>query len=168
MMTPKPSIRVRPTTPADIAGLTKLINEIIAIGGTTAHEEPYTPGTLEHAVLTGDRLICSHTAVSKQHATVAGYQTLKRHPELPPDWGDIATFAKVTPRIPGVGTALFAATKAMAHARGLAAINATIRADNLGGLAYYAKMGFEQYAIAKAVPLNDGTPVDRISKRLVL
>jgi hypothetical protein len=44
-------------------------------------------------------------------------------------------------------------------------INATIRADNTGGLAYYAKMGFETYGITKDVPLLDGTPVDRINKR---
>ncbi|MBP1887174.1 ribosomal protein S18 acetylase RimI-like enzyme [Ensifer mexicanus] len=68
----------------------------------------------------------------------------------------------------GAGTALFAAAKAHAREAGLEAINATIRADNAGGLAYYAKMGFIDYKVEKAVPLKDGQPVDRISKRYLL
>jgi len=65
----------------------------------------------------------------------------------------------------GVGTALFAATVVRAREVGLTAINATIRADNKGGLAFYTKMGFETYGIARGVPLRDGTPIDRVSKR---
>ncbi|WP_420810234.1 GNAT family N-acetyltransferase [Ensifer aridi] len=71
-------------------------------------------------------------------------------------------------KVPGAGTALFAATKAYARDAGFLAINATIRADNIGGLAYYSKMGFVDYKVDKAVPLKDGRPVDRISKRYLL
>ena len=46
---------------------------------------------------------------------------------------------------------------------GLAAINATIRADNYAGIPYYEKLGFETYAVAEGLPLGDGTPVDRAS-----
>jgi ribosomal protein S18 acetylase RimI-like enzyme len=46
------------------------------------------------------------------------------------------------PKLSGVGTALFAATKAKARQLGLAAIDAAIRPDNRGGLAIYEKMGF--------------------------
>lgn len=31
---------IRPATPADTAAMTALLNEIITIGGTTAHEHP--------------------------------------------------------------------------------------------------------------------------------
>lgn len=55
-----------------------------------------------------------------------------------------------------------------AQAAGLTAINATIRADNVGGLAYYTRMGFQPHAVQKGVPLADGTPADRVSKRLAL
>ena len=40
-----------------------------------------------------------------------------------------------------------------------------IRDSNESGLAYYSKIGFIDYSVNKAVPLNDGTPVDRISKK---
>ena len=68
----------------------------------------------------------------------------------------------------GVGSALFRATRERALALGLTAINATIRADNAGGLAFYSRQGFRDHSVAKAVPLSDGTPVDRISKRYSL
>ena len=42
--------------------------------------------------------------------------------------------------------ALFAATVAWARAHGVTAMNATIRADNVVGLGYYAKRGFVDYA----------------------
>ena len=63
---------------------------------------------------------------------------------------------------------MFAATRARARELGLAAINATIRADNSGGLAFYSKMGLKDYAVDRAEPLADGTPVDRIHKRYLL
>lgn len=162
------AIHIRPTEPADVPHLTALINRIIAIGGTTAYEDAFSEAELAAKLLKDDRLVCCHTAFDPTDGAPAGYQVLKTHPELAAGWGDIATFARAEPKLPGVGTALFAATSAFARQRGIVTINATIRADNKGGLAYYSKMGFEDYAVTEAVPLNDGTPVDRISKRLTL
>jgi len=68
-------------------------------------------------------------------------------------------------KIRGVGSALFPVTRVAAEELGLKFINATIRADNVSGLAYYAKMGFETYDRLVQIPLLDGTPVDRIKKR---
>ena len=51
---------------------------------------------------------------------------------------------------------------------GLSSISATIRADNGMGLGYYDKMGFRDYSVAYGVPLRDGRPVDRITKRFDL
>jgi RimJ/RimL family protein N-acetyltransferase len=67
-----------------------------------------------------------------------------------------------------MGSQLFAVTRQAATEKGLAAINATIRTDNIGGLAFYGRLGFEPYGITRAVLLCDGTPVDRVSKRYVL
>jgi RimJ/RimL family protein N-acetyltransferase len=87
----------------------------------------------------------------------------------PKGLADIATFARTSPKIRGVGSALFPATRAAAAEEfGLEFVNATIRADNGSGLAYYAKMGFEIYDRLVQIPLLDGTPVDRIKKRFVI
>jgi L-amino acid N-acyltransferase YncA len=165
-------LEIRPARREDAPALAELINAIIARGGTTALEEPYTPDALDRAYLTGPDVICCFVAVDRASGRLEGFQTLGRDTDLPEglpeDVGDIATFARVGGTQRGVGSALFAATRAEARRQGLSAINATIRADNLGGLAFYARQGFRDHAVRAAVPLKDGTPVDRVSKRFSL
>jgi hypothetical protein len=62
---------------------------------------------------------------------------------------------------------LFTATSVEANRNKLQAIN-TIRADNIGGNAFYDRIGFVYHRVQRAVPLKDGTPVDRINKRYFL
>lgn len=162
------SLEVRPVTAADAPELAVLLNTIIARGGTTAHEEPFTPDQLDDAYLTGPDVLCCVVAAEADSGRIAGFQTVIRDHHLPEGWGDIATFSRVDGRQKGVGTSMFATTRARADMLGLIAINATIRADNTGALAYYARMGFGDYGVDRAVPLRDGTPVDRIHKRYVL
>jgi L-amino acid N-acyltransferase YncA len=156
-------LRIRPTTAADAEALRQILNRIIAIGGTTAHETPMSLAEFDdHYVSGGDVLSC---LMAETGGGVAlGFQAVVRNPELAADWGDIATFTEREPRRPGVGAALFEATQRATRDLGLAAINATIRADNYAGIPYYEKMGFRTYSVAAAIPLLDGTPVDRVKK----
>ena len=159
---------IRPARSEDAPGLADLLNAIIARGGTTALETPFTPQALDAAYLTGPEVFCCFVAVDRAGGRHEGFQTLGRYSGLPDDVGDIGTFARVGGTQRGVGAALFAATWAEARRLGLAAINATIRADNTGGLAFYGRMGFADHSVRPAVPLKDGTPVDRVSKRFRL
>lgn len=158
---------VRPVTSADAPALAALLNPIIRAGGTTALEREFTPEALDAAYLTGPKVHCCHVALDPAGQVVA-FQTLGRYPGLPDDIGDIGTFAALDRKQSGAGTALFAATRARARALGHSAINATIRADNAGGLAFYARQGFVDHCVTPAVPLADGTPVDRVHKRYSL
>jgi len=160
-------ITVRPAVPADAADLSALLNAVITIGGTTALETPWTAAALDAAWISGPKRVSCMVAIDTEGAA-AGFQLLTREDHVPAGWGDIGTFARPVPKLRGVGTALFPATRAAAIAAGLVAINATIRADNAGGLAYYAGLGFETWRTAPGVPLRDGTPVDRIWKKLAL
>jgi L-amino acid N-acyltransferase YncA len=160
-------LTVRPVTNADAPALAELLNAIIARGGTTALQEPFTAQRLADAYLTGPAVICCFVAEDAA-GELHGFQTLGRYPGLPDDVGDIGTFTRVGGVQRGVGTALFAATRAEAARQGLVALNATIRADNSGGLAFYARMGFTDHSRTPAVPLTDGTPVDRVHKRFPL
>lgn len=161
-------VLVRPTRSADAAALAEILNAIIAQGGTTALEEPFSAEALDHAYLTGPDVLCCFTARADDSPEALGFQTLGRYPSLPPNCGDIGTFVRIGVTQGGVGTALFAATRARARALGLAGINATIRADNTGGLRFYSRMGFIDHSVAPAVPLRSGLPVDRINKRYTL
>ena len=158
------TIRVRAARPDDAAALAQLINQIIAIGGTTAHETPFDAASFAQAYLTGPDALCCHVAESVPGQPPLGFQSLSRNPDLAPDWGDIGTFARAEPKVAGVGTALFAATRVAAQTLGLSTIFAVIRADNSGGLAYYSRMGFVDWQTYPGVPLRDGTRVDRIAK----
>jgi L-amino acid N-acyltransferase YncA len=169
--TPRPPARpleIRDAAPGDAAGLADLLNAVIAQGGTTALEDPFTPERLAEAYLAGPSVLCCFVAVDRETGRLEGFQTLGRYPGLPDGVGDIGTFARIDGKQRGVGSALFAATRERARRLGLAAINATIRADNAGGLAFYGKMGFADHSVTPAVPLKDGRPVDRMNRRFRL
>jgi L-amino acid N-acyltransferase YncA len=158
-------IEVRDAVAADAPELTELLNAIIAAGGTTALQTPYTPELLAERYLVGPDVHCCFVAVDRETGRLEGFQTLGREDGLPDDIGDIGTFARIDGKQRGVGTALFAATRARARQLGLSELNATIRADNTGGLVFYSKQGFQDHSITPAVPLKDGRPVDRVNKR---
>lgn len=160
------TLTVRPFAPGDEGPLAEILNAIIAAGGTTAYEVPFTPAVLRDWHLDGPEVLCAHTAL--WGGVPVGFQCLNTNPDLPPGWGDIATFTRRAAPVPGAGRALFAATCARARTLGLVALNATIRADNAPGLAYYARIGFAGYDRLIALPLDDGTPVDRIRRRFDL
>jgi L-amino acid N-acyltransferase YncA len=166
--TPSRRIEVRAAAPGDATEMAELLNAIIAQGGTTALEDAFTPERFARAYLNGPDVLCCFVAVDVDTQRIEGFQTLGRYAGLPDDVGDIGTFARIDGKQRGVGSALFAATRARASELGLAAINATIRADNVGGLAFYGKQGFEDHSIRPAAPLKDGRLVDRVSKRFRL
>jgi L-amino acid N-acyltransferase YncA len=161
-------IEVRAARRDDAAELTELLNAIIARGGTTALEDPYTAERFATAYIDGPDVHCCFVAVDPASGRLEGYQSLGRSRDLPAGVGDVGTFARLGGTQRGVGSALFAATRARAAQLGLAAINATIRADNAGGLAFYGKRGFQDHSVTPEVPLQDGTLVDRVNKRFVL
>ncbi|MBB4191999.1 L-amino acid N-acyltransferase YncA [Rhizobium aethiopicum] len=156
-------MHIRKAVSADAEELCSLLNEIILAGGTTALETPLTAAEFADWFIDGEFPLVCH--VAEHDRSPAGFQSLSLYGDPPIGHADIATFARVNPKIPGVGRALFPATLAAAGELGLEFINATIRADNVGGLAYYTKMGFEPYDRLIQVPLLDGTPVDRVKKR---
>ena len=156
-------LKIRKADPGDTRELAEILNEIIAIGGTTAIETPLSPEDLADWFITGEWPLTCH--VAETSSGLAGFQSLSLYGNPPEGWADIATFARQNPKIPGVGTALFTATLSAAKEHDIEFINATIRSDNISGLAYYEKMGFRTYNTIEKVSLKDGTLVDRIKKQ---
>lgn len=159
-------LAVRPSCAEDAVGLCAVLNPIIRAGGSTALETPLDPDTLLDWFIDGPHVLASHVVASGER--IFGFQALSDHARLPDGWADIATFTDRIDPVPGAGQALFPATCAIARARGLAVLNATIRADNAGGLRYYRALGFRLYDQSLAVPLADGRPIDRLHHRLDL
>lgn len=151
---------------SDRGALVGILNEIISIGGTTAFEIPLKVAFFDRFINPPSSKTFLH--VADVDGDVVGFQWME--PLAPPHShiGGIATFARRDTTQRGVGSALFERTRASSHDAGYTCLDATIREDNTGGLAFYTKLGFLDHSVTHAVPLNDGTPIDRIHKRMKL
>ncbi len=150
--------------------MAELLNEVIVAGGTTAHQRTFDAARMRHHYIAPNGLIAC--TVAEQDRAIVGFQCLiwpdAEGDPFPDGWAIIATFAALDRKGQGIGTALFRATRKAAAEAGVCTIDATIRADNAGGLRYYEKIGFRDYDRLCALPLRDGTKVDRIRKRFDL
>lgn len=132
-------LHVRRARAFDAGAMATLLNRIVAIGGTTAIEEPLT-GAEMRAWMGEDASIWHVAEVAGE---IVGFQVIEPHRDLPAEIYDIATFAQAGRHGLGIGSALFEATRATARAAGVRAIQARIAERNEGGRAYYRSRGFE-------------------------
>lgn len=147
--------------------MAELLNAIIRKGGTTAFTQDVTRDTLLGWFDKAPERSVWHLAENDE-GTCLGFQSIEPHPDLPPEACDVATFVRLGQTGLGIGTKLFMHSTQAARAFGYAWINATIRADNTSGMAYYQSRGFEPYARHRNVTLANGLVVDRISTRFDL
>lgn len=143
-------IRIRAARERDARDMAALLNEIISVGGTTAHTRPFGRDRLLGTFISAPRVISCLVACDGK--AVLGFQALEwADPDcpgehrLPPDWAIISTYVRRTCHGKGMGAALFEPTRAAARKAGVAFIDATIRRENAGGLAFYGRLGFEDY-----------------------
>lgn len=160
-------ITVRPVLPLDTAPMARLLNEIIAEGSTTALTRPVTGADLAEWIESGGPGAIWHVAVDEA-GEVVGFQWAEPEASLPDDALNIASFVKMGKTGLGIGSKLFDATHQAAKARGVAWINANIRADNVSGLTYYQSRGFRDYGRIEGYALADGRIVDKVLKRFDL
>ena len=158
------AIHIRAAHALDARGMADLLNQIIAIGGTTAHTEPVMSQDLAEWMARDASQSAWHVAEGET-GRILGFQWIEPADYLPQDAAEIATF--VTPRSHGlgIGSRLFQATEIAARDLGYGWINANIRADNESGLTYYQSRGFEDYNTIIGIRLKDGSVVDKRLKR---
>ena len=161
------SLTTRPAIDADIEGMRMLLNEIIRVGGTTAITNELSHEEMREWFISGENVVSCFVAVDSD-GTIVGFQSLSKYASLPAGWVDIATFASRSRHKSGVGSALFARTREAAAKLGFSTVNATIRVENVGGLAYYSRMGFETYLVEDGDPQAQGRVFNRVHKRYAL
>ncbi len=156
------TVTVRAAVAEDATEMALLLNEIIAIGGTTAHQAPKSVATVLTDYISGPDVIA--VVVAHDQGQLIGWQSVGYH------HGDahIGTFVRQGLQARGVGAALFDATCARVRQAGARSIHASIRADNVPGLAYYARLGFVDYALEPDWALADGRKVGRVHRRFDL
>lgn len=153
---------IRDATAADAPAMAEVLNAVIALGGTTAHQEPKTAEEVRRGYVDGPSVRIS--VVAEEAGAVIGWQSV----DFWQGEMHIGSFVRPGLQARGVGAAMFARTLDLARAQGMAAIVASIRADNAPGLAFYARMGFVDFAHEPGFALKDGTVVGRIHRRLTL
>lgn len=154
---------IRPANLNDARQMSELLNEIIAIGGTTALTKPVQPSEIRDWMEAFEGRNAWHVAEGPT-GDILGFQFIEPHVDLPPEAADIATFVRVGTTQLGVGSKLFLETEKAGRDLGYVWLNATIRADNTGGLTYYQSRGFRTYHRDENVSLGNGLQVDKISK----
>lgn len=157
-------IKVRRPIALDLPDMARLLNEIIAEGGTTALARPVTAADLAEWMSFEPKRNAWHVAVNDMEKVV-GFQWIEPEAKLPPEAANIATFVEIGQTGLGIGSALFDATKKAAKAMGFVWINANIRADNEGGLIYYQSRGFQDYGVIEGYEMANGQIVDKRLKR---
>ena len=157
-------IPVRPAMDLDAGSMAALLNAIIERGGTTALTRPVTARDMRDWMSTNAKRSAWHVALDDRERVV-GFQWISPHEKLPDGAVDIATFVEIGRTGLGIGSTLFTATAKAAKSLGYRWINATIRADNEGGLTYYQSRGFRDWAFDEGVTLQSGLVVSKISKR---
>jgi len=157
-------LHVRRATALDTGAMARLLNPIIETGGTTAKTQPVTPAE----ILAWFKTPGAVWHVAEQAGEIVGFQWVEPHDALPAEAVDIATFVQQGRSGLGIGSALFTATEAAARDLGYGWMNAMIRADNSGGLAYYQSRGFRVWKRIEGDLLADGQVVDRVCTRFDL
>jgi L-amino acid N-acyltransferase YncA len=150
---------IRRAMPQDAAAMADILNQIIAIGGTTAYQHPLSVQAITLHKISGPDVIA--TVVAVQDGQIVGWQSIEH-------WqGDahIGTFVRVSIQAKGIGTALFAQTCEILRQAGVRSIVASIRADNVPGLRYYARLGFVDFATDPDFALETGQVVGRVHRR---
>ena len=143
-------IEIRSALPQDVDTMAAMINRIISIGGTTAYRDEFDGAKILSEFMPPKSGICCHVAIDDLQCR--GFQALlwcdpdwEGEGKLPADWAVIATYVDPAAHGQGIGRQLFEQTAAAAKDAGVRYIDATIRKENSGGLAYYESMGFEDY-----------------------
>lgn len=163
-------ITTRAAAPDDAAEMCALLNPIIEEGKSTAHRRLFDEDRMRETHITAPRLI--RTTLAFKGEDLMGFQLLEWFdpaydgPEALPDgWAVIASFVRAGSQGLGIGQILWRDTLLAAKRANVATIDASIRKDNVSGLAYYSGLGFRDYSTIEDMELSDGSRVDKIRKR---
>lgn len=152
----------REAGPQDVPAMAAILNAIIAIGGTTAHQKPKTLAEVDRDYVSGPDVLSS--VVVEEAGQVQGWQSV--------GWwqgeAHIGTFVQPGLQAKGAGQAMFDLTCRVLRGKGIAEIIASIRADNVPGLAYYARIGFRHIGHDPDFALKNGRVVGRVHRRFDL
>ena len=139
-------MKIRSAQVDDAMAMAAVQNEIFSAGLRKAPTD--VTAVLANYIQHADRIECS--VAEDDDGRILGFQSLRYAQTdnaygVAEGWGIIGPHVSPQAARRGVGSALFAATRKAAEARGLQNIDASIGADNMLGQSYSDAMGFTTY-----------------------
>jgi len=159
------NLSIRPATEEDAESIVGLLNPIIAAEKYTIVSEPISVVEQIDWIRSVSECGLFHVAVGTNDRKVLGFQSVEPLSATEKAWkhvGDVATFVALDSHRQGVGRSLSQMTFERAREHGFLKINATIRADNPQGVAFYKSMGFDVIGTARKHALVRGEYIDEI------
>ncbi len=160
---PLPAPTIRPATPDDAEAIAAVWRAIVAEGGQTVVDRPFTPAQ-ERAYL--EQLPPrARVTVAVVGGIVAGFQSLDlyaTYTRAMDHVGVLGTFVLAPLRCRGIGRDLSRATFDHARQAGFAKLVINVRADNPGSQAFYASLGFRPCGRLARQAFIEGRYVDEL------
>jgi len=158
-------ILIRPVTLEDADGLVKVLNPLIESGENTALDRVFTVEEERAFIAAFPPRGIFHVAERASDGVIVGFQNVEpfaTYSDAFAHVGVIGTYVDPSGHRQGIGRLLFEATRLAAKDRGYEKFFAFVRADNIGALAFYKRIGFEAIGVAKRHAKIKGRYIDEV------
>lgn len=158
-------IRIRPVRVEDAEGIVNVLNPLVETGESTALDTVFTAE--EERIFIREFPIRGlfHVAEQTDGGTIVGFQNVEPFATYTAAFahvGVIGTYVDHSEHRQGIGRLLFEATRWAAKEKGYEKLFGFVRADNVTGLAFYKRIGFEVIGIAKRHAKIKGRYIDEV------
>lgn len=138
-------VRIRSVRPGDAQALVEILNPIIEAGQYTVLDTPLTVEAEQEFIANFPQRGLFFVAERQQDGQVLGFQNLEPFADYSHAFDHVAvigTYVGLPHRQQGIGMRLSRATFDAARHIGYEKICSYVRADNLGALVFYLRLGF--------------------------
>jgi L-amino acid N-acyltransferase YncA len=158
-------IRIRPIRVEDAEGVVNVLNPLIRAGESTALDRVFSVAEERIFISAFPGRGIFNVAEKTNDGVIVGFQNVEpfaTYTDAFAHVGVIGTYVDPSGHRQGIGRLLFEATRLTAKDKGYEKFFAFVRADNVAGLAFYKRNGFEVIGTAKRHAKIKGRYIDQV------
>jgi L-amino acid N-acyltransferase YncA len=158
-------IRIRPVQVEDAKGIVNVLNPLIRAGESTALDRVFTVEEEQGFISAFPARGVFYVAERANDGVITGFQNLEpfaTYTDAFAHVGIMGTYVDPSGHRQGTGRLLFEATRLAAKDKGYEKFFEFVRADNVGALAFYKRLGFEVIGVAKRHAKIEGRYIDEV------
>ncbi len=158
-------IRIRPVRVEDAKGIVNVLNPLIRAGESTALDRVFTVEEERAFICAFPARGIFQIAERASDGVIVGFQNVEpfaTYTDAFAHVGIIGTYVDPSGHRQGIGRLLFEATRLAAKDKGYEKFFAFVRADNVGALAFYKRLGFDLIGVAKRHAKIKGRYIDEV------